>query len=55
MFVNNCHYLDELPTLKELTLLKYTDRKREEKVSIISEASYKWKEIACLICDVPTK
>lgn len=55
MFVNNCHYLDKLPTLKELTLLKYTEGKETKKVNIISEASYKWKDIASLICNVPNK
>ena len=47
--------LGELPTLKELTLLKYVEGKEKKKVSIINEASHKWKDIASLICNDPNK
>ena len=42
--------LDKLPTLNELTILKYTDKGEKKKIRIISEASHKWKDIANLIC-----
>ena len=42
---------DELPTLNELLVLKYTDKGKKQKVRIIREASHKWKTIASLICD----
>ena len=42
---------DELPTLDELLVLKYTDKGKRQKVRIVSEASHKWKTIASLICD----
>ena len=43
---------DELPTLDELLILKYTDKKgKRERVRIVSEASHKWKTIAGLICE----
>jgi predicted HAD superfamily hydrolase len=41
---------DELPTLEELKILKYTDEGKKHKVRIISEASHKWMDIADLIC-----
>ena len=44
-------YTDELPTLDELLVLKYTNKGKKHKVRIISEASHKWKVIASLICD----
>lgn len=55
--VNNCfdYCSDELPTLKELTLLKYTEGNKKKKVSIINEASHKWKDIASLICNDSNK
>ena len=43
-------YIDELPTLDELLILKYTDEGMRYKVRIINEASHKWKDIANLIC-----
>ena len=46
---------DELPTLKELMMLKYKDKGQEKKVRIIKEASCKWKDIASLICENPNK
>ncbi len=46
---------DELPTLEELKILKYTDKGKKHKVRIINEASHKWKDVADLICgDVNT-
>ena len=44
-------YIDKLPTLDELLLLKYTDKGKQPKLRIIKEASHKWKDIANLICD----
>ena len=44
-------YTDELPTLDELLILKYTSKGKKQKIRIISEASHKWKVIASLICD----
>ena len=43
-------YTDELPTLDELLLLKYTNKGKQHKLRIIKEASHKWKDIANLIC-----
>ena len=43
-------YIDELLTLDELLILKYTDEGKRRKVRVISEASHKWKDIANLIC-----
>ena len=43
-----CLHSDELPTLRELMLLKH---KEKGKFCIIKEASHKWKDIASLICD----
>ena len=43
-------YADELPTLDELLILKYMDKRKKKKIRIISEASHKWKDIANLIC-----
>ena len=43
-------YTDELPTLEELLVLKYSDKGKKQRVRVISEASYKWKNIANLIC-----
>ena len=43
-------YTDELPTLDELLILKYTDEEKQHKLRIIKEASHKWKDIANLIC-----
>jgi hypothetical protein len=43
-------YTDELPTLDELLILKYTDKGKKHRVRIINEASHKWKDIANLIC-----
>ena len=41
-----------LPTLQELTILKYTTHKGEKRrLSIINEACHKWKDIISLICD----
>ena len=42
---------DDLPTLDELLVLKYTDKGKRQKVRIVNEASHKWKAIASLICD----
>ena len=42
--------LDDLPTLDELLILKYTDKGTKHKVRIVNEASHKWKDIANLIC-----
>ena len=44
-------YTDELPTLDELLILKYTDEGKQHKLRIVKEASHKWKDIANLICD----
>ena len=43
-------FLGQLPILKELLILKYTDKGEVRKVRIIKEASHKWKDIASLIC-----
>ena len=45
----------QLPTLKELMMLKYTEEGKEKKIRIIKEASHKWKVIASLICDDSNK
>ena len=44
-----CNVIDELPTLDELLILKYTEEGKRHKVRIIKEASHKWKDIANLI------
>ena len=45
-----------LPTLRELTILKYTSSKGEKRrLSIINEASHKWKDIVSLISDDPNR
>ena len=44
-------YADQLPTLEELLILKYTDKGKKQKVRIISEARHKWRDIANIICD----
>ena len=51
-----CIHADKLPTLHELTILKFADERGEvNKVRIISEATHKWRDIASLICDDPNK
>ena len=47
----NYNYADELPTLDELLILKYTDKGEKKKLRIINEARHVWKDIANLICD----
>ena len=42
-------YIDELPTLEQLLILKYTDEGKRHKLRIVEEASHKWKDIASLI------
>ena len=44
-----------MPTLKELTTLKYTEGGENKKVHIIKEASHKWKDIVSLISDDPNR
>ena len=45
-----------IPTLQELTMLKYTTSGGEKKrLSIINEASSKWRDIVCLNCDDPNR
>ena len=46
---------DELPTLKELMMLKYREKGEEKKLRIIKEASHKWRDIVSLICENPNK
>ena len=46
----NIAFVDELPSLDELLILKYTDEGKQHKLRIIKEASHKWKDIANLIC-----
>ena len=48
-------FADKLPTLKELTILKYTEKGEKRKFSIIEGASHKWKNIASVICDNSNK
>ena len=44
------------PKLPELTILKYTTSEGDKKsVSIINEASFKWRDIVSLICDDPNR
>ena len=43
-------YIDELPSLDELLIFKYTDEGKRYKLRITYEASHKWKDIANLIC-----
>ena len=38
-----------------MTLLKYSEGRKKIKVSIIKEASHKWKDIASLISDAPNR
>jgi hypothetical protein len=45
-----CVNTDQLPTLKELIILKYKDKGEKKKIQIIKDASHKWKDITCLIC-----
>ena len=41
-----------MPTVSDLTVLKYTDEKEGiMRVEIIQDASHKWKDIAALILD----
>ena len=47
--------IDQLPSLDDLIVLKYTDEGEKKKIRIISEASHKWKVIASLICDAANK
>ena len=42
-------FTDELPTINELIILKYTDKGEKKKVRIIEAAKHKWKDIASLI------
>ena len=42
-------YIDELPTLEELLIFKFTDEGKQHKLRITKEASHKWKDIANLI------
>ena len=44
-------YVDEIPTLDELLILKYTDKGEKKKLRIIREAKHEWRNIANLICD----
>ena len=44
-----------MPIFSELTLLKYREGREKKKVSIIKEASHKWKDIASLISDTPNR
>ena len=44
-------FTDNIPTLRELALLKYTVGGEKNKVRIIEEASHNWKKIASLISD----
>jgi hypothetical protein len=44
-------YTDELPTVEELLILKYTNKGKKQKIRIISEARHKWRDVANLICD----
>ena len=46
---------DEVPTLRELIVLKYDEEGETKRVSILNEASHKWKDVAGLICDDPNK
>ena len=49
---NYIAYIGEVPTVSDLTMLKYTDKKEEtKKVEIIQNASHKWKDIAAIILD----
>ena len=50
-----CLCTDELPRLDELSVLKYMDKGKRQKIRIVSEASHKWKTIASLICDDANK
>ena len=45
-----------IPTLQELTMLKYTTSGGEKRrLSIINEASSKWRDIVSLISDDPNR
>ena len=48
-------YTDTVLSLKQLTLLKYTDKGEKKKLNIIEGARHKWKDVASLICDDPNK
>ena len=51
-FINCC--ADTIVTLQELTVLKFKEKSGNvKKTRIISEASHKWRDIACLLCDDP--
>jgi hypothetical protein len=43
--------IDELPTLDELEIFKYTDKGKMKKVRVIDDACHKWKKITRLICN----
>jgi Fe-S cluster biosynthesis and repair protein YggX len=43
--------IDELPTLDELEVFKYTDKGVRKKVRIIDDAWHKWKKITRLVCN----
>ena len=44
-----------MPTLRDLTRLKYREDGEDKKIHIITEACHKWKDIASLISDDPSK
>jgi hypothetical protein len=46
MHYNNA---DEIPSLDELMILKYTNKGEKKKLRIIQEASHAWRDIASLI------
>ena len=49
-------FTDQVPTLKELVILKYTENGKEKKqVHIIKEASNKWRDIAMVLSDDPNR
>ena len=53
MIVDNIimyNIIDQLPTLEELLVLKYTNNGEQKKLRIVNEACHKWRDIANLIC-----
>jgi hypothetical protein len=45
------NFVDNLPTINELQIFKYTDKGKKNNIRIFNSASHKWKNIASLICN----
>ena len=50
-----CYTIGKVPTLGDLEILRYTADREEKTIHIIRTAACKWKEIAAVILDDPSK